>query len=173
MSDQKQKILAAVSKIVEQALEIKKMIDTCEYFLFKKPSRKIKRVFIHCSASDKPKNDDVSVMDRWHKARGWSGVGYHFYIKRDGDIQVGRDIEKTPAAQKGNNTGTIAICLGGLSVDLFTDAQFSSLNSICNSINGAYDGKVTFHGHNEVSSKSCPVFNFREVIGLDSRGYLT
>lgn len=173
MTDQKREILKAVSDIIEQAMEIRRMIDTCEYFLFEKPARSITRIFIHCSANDSPKNDDVSVMDRWHKARGWSGVGYHFYIKKDGEVQIGRDIEKSPAAQKGNNTGTIAICLGGLKLDLFTDAQFSSLKSMCHSMNGAFNGKVTFHGHNEVSSKSCPVFNYRKILGLDKNGYMT
>lgn len=139
---------------------------------FTKPKRKVDRVFIHCSASDSPKHDDVSVMDSWHKARGWSGVGYHYFIKKDGTIQKGRDINRTPAAQRGHNSGTIAICCHGLEEDRFTKEQFHSLRALCSAINQAYDKKITFHGHNEVAAKACPVFDHREVLKLNQWHYM-
>ena len=137
--------------------------------IFPRVTRHIDRVFIHCSASDNKNHDDINVIEQWHLDRGFSGVGYHFFIKKDGTIQNGREIDRTPAAQKGHNKGTIAICLGGL--ESFTQAQFDSLIILCYSIAGTYD--VTFHGHCEVSNKSCPVFDYKEVLGLDERGKLT
>ena len=139
---------------------------------FKKPKRRVTRVFLHCSASDHPNHDDVSVMDAWHRARGWSGVGYHFFIKKDGTIQKGRDIERTPAAQAGHNSATIAICLHGLDVKKFTEAQFDAGRRLCFAIDEAYGGKVTFHGHREVAAKACPVFDYRDVLQLDGKGRL-
>ncbi len=139
---------------------------------FEKPRRRVKRVYIHCSASDHAHHDDVSVMDQWHCKRGWSEVGYHFFIKKDGELQRGRPIEKTPAAQANYNSGTIAICLHGLEKPKFTDAQFETLRELCAEIDEAYDGKVTFHGHCEVAAKSCPVFDYREVLDLDAKGRL-
>jgi len=140
--------------------------------LFTKPKRKVRRVFLHCSASDNPKHDDVSVMRQWHLERKppFSDVGYHYYVKKDGTIQKGRSIEKTPAAQAGNNTSTIAICLGGL--DKFTEAQFKSLATLCHLIHGALPD-VTFHGHSEVSNKACPVYDYRRVLGLNKQGQIT
>jgi peptidoglycan hydrolase-like protein with peptidoglycan-binding domain len=44
------------------------------------------------------------------------------------------------------------------------------VRQLCREIDEAYDGQVTFHGHCEVSSKSCPVFAYREVLGLDASG---
>ena len=37
-------------------------------------------------------NADVSAatMHEWHKANGWSGIGYHFVIRKDGTIEAGR-----------------------------------------------------------------------------------
>lgn len=137
-----------------------------------KPNRKVDRVFIHCSASDHAHHDDVSVMDKWHKQRGWSGVGYHFFIKKDGTIQSGRSLEKTPAAQGGNNRGTIAICLHGLDKDKFTDEQYSAVIKLCQELNNLYDGNLTFHGHCEVSAKSCPVFDYKKILKLNSIGQL-
>lgn len=138
--------------------------------MFKAPRRRVDRVFIHCSASDNPKHDDVSIMDAWHKARGWSGVGYHYFIKKDGTVQDGRSLEKTPAAQAGHNTGTIAICLHGLDEDKFTDEQFNALKQLCREIDQQL--KVTFHGHREVAAKACPVFDYKKVLDLDPRGNL-
>ncbi|WP_439604267.1 peptidoglycan recognition protein family protein [Shinella sp.] len=139
-------------------------------YVFTKPRRPVKRVFIHCSASDRPEHDNVATMDQWHKQRGWAGVGYHLFIRKNGVIEKGRDLEKVPAAQEGNNTGTIAICLHGLAVDKFTDAQFRSLLTLCHQINEAYGGGVTFHGHREVANKACPVFDYKAVLSLDRAG---
>jgi len=140
---------------------------------FKKPGRRVNRVFVHCSASDNPKHDNAATMRRWHKERGWSDIGYHFFIRKDGTLESGRPVGRVPAAQGGNNAGTIAICCHGLEKDKFTEAQFDTLRTLCGEINAAYAGKVTFHGHCEVSAKTCPVFDYRKVLGLDSKGRMT
>ena len=137
---------------------------------FVKPNREVNKVFLHCSASARPAHGDVEVIRQWHKQRGWSDIGYHYFIPFEGDIQVGRNIEKTPSAQKGHNTGSIAICLHGLTKDNFTLNQFESLQKLCKDINDAYGGRITFHGHCEVSSKACPVFDYKVVLGLNSNG---
>ena len=146
-----------------------------EYDRFGKPKRRISRVFIHCSAHDGKHTDDAEIIDRWHKDRGWSGIGYHYFIQFDGTIQVGQPINKIPAAQRYHNRGSIAICLHGgqnSKPGAFTEAQFDSLRRICRDIDEAYSGKVTFHGHREVAAKACPVFDYKEILGLDAKGYL-
>lgn len=147
-------------------------IDAKNRVFFRKPQRKISRVFIHCSASDKPGHDDIQVIKRWHtdpppQGRGWTDVGYHFFIRKDGAIQEGRSLERIPAAQVRHNTGTIAICVSGLRE--FNNTQFDSLRKLCDAILTELPG-VTFHGHCEVSAKECPVFDYRGVLNLDSKG---
>ncbi len=144
---------------------------------FSKPSRFVDRVFLHCSASDHASHDNVATMKRWHTdpkphGRGWSDVGYHYFIRKDGTLENGRSINKTPAAQGGNNTGTIAICCHGLKKSKFTKAQFDTLKKLCLEINQAYSGKVTFHGHKEVAAKACPVFDYKNILKLDRFGHL-
>lgn len=149
-------------------------------YIFKKPARPVDRVFLHCSASERPEHDSAAVIDAWHKQNGWAGIGYHFFIRKDGTLEIGRDLEKTPAAQGGNNVRTIAICLHGLDRSGFTAAQFATLRELCGQINRAYrvliNGGtrpgVTFHGHCEVAAKACPVFDYRAVLGLDGRGVM-
>lgn len=128
--------------------------------------RAVNKVFIHCSASDNKNHDDISVIKQWHLERGFNDVGYHFFIKKDGEIQKGRPLEKTPAAQKGHNTGSIAVCLSGL--DQFTQKQFDALRRLCERFDDEYT--VTFHGHREVSNKLCPNFEYKSVLRLDSDG---
>ena len=138
---------------------------------FTRPARHVDRVFLHCSASDNPDHDDIATIRSWHvDERGWSDVGYHYFIRGDGALQEGRPLQRTPAAQAGHNAGTVAICLHGLAEENFTDDQFRTLTALAREIDEAYAGRVTFHGHCEVSSKSCPVFPYREVLGLDGAG---
>ncbi len=141
--------------------------------MFEKPERHIDRVFLHCSASDRDEHDNVATMRQWHLARGWDDVGYHYFIRKDGTVEAGRPTGLTPAAQRGHNAGTIAICLHGLAEERFTQQQFGSVIDLCTEISQAYKGMVTFHGHCEVSAKACPVFPYRTVLGLDDHGEMT
>ncbi len=139
---------------------------------FSKPQRDVSTVYLHCSATDNPAHDSVEVINQWHQQRGFDEIGYHYFISKNGDIHTGRSLEKTPAAQKGNNTGSIAICLHGLKKDKFTEQQYEAITQLCTAINAAYRQKMRFRGHTEVAAKSCPVFDYRTVLGLDKNGYI-
>ena len=127
---------------------------------------------MHCSASDRPEDDAIEVIRRWHLERGFSEVGYHYFIRKNGLLEPGRSLERIPAAQKGHNRNTIAICLHGLHKERFTEEQFDALRDVALGIHDAYDGEISFHGHCEVSPKACPVFDYREVLALDRFGTL-
>ena len=136
---------------------------------FSKPRRKVSRVFVHCSASDRKSHDNLATIRRWHvKGRGWSDVGYHYVITQDGKVHEGRPLRRIPAAQRGHNTGSLAICCTGHR--RFTARQMRSLIDLCMEIHEAYGARVTFHGHREVANKACPVFGYRSVLALDSNG---
>lgn len=137
-----------------------------------KPARSVHSVFIHCSAADSPEHDDISVIRAWHLERGWNDVGYHYFITKNGTVQQGRATELTPAAQRGHNKGSIAICLHGKRAEGFTEAQFAALRRLCKDINEAHCGGVIFRGHCEVSAKACPVFDYRKVLQLTQGGRL-
>ena len=134
---------------------------------FEKPRRKVNQVFLHHSASDLPEHDDISVIRKWHLERGFKDVGYHYFITMNGLIQAGRPLEKIPAAQKGHNKNTIAICLSGEA--FFSDRQKASLVFICNRINENYDN-ITFHGHKEVGNTLCPAYDYKVWLNLDEEG---
>jgi len=143
--------------------------------MFQRPRRAVTRVFIHCSASDRPEHSNVETIRLWHLARGFADVGYHYVIGFDGMIEPGRELERIPAAQQGHNTESIAICLAGGQNgrdDAFTAEQFQSLKGLCAAIHDAYEGQISFHGHCEVSNKACPVFDYRSILELSGHGYM-
>jgi N-acetylmuramoyl-L-alanine amidase len=125
--------------------------------------RKIDKIIIHCSATPPSMDIDAKEIDRWHRNKGWSQIGYHFVIKRDGEIQDGRPLELIGAHVKGYNTGSIGICLvGGVeegnvshAQDNFTDKQWRSLRNLLKICKADYK-KATIHGHNEYANKACP-----------------
>lgn len=137
---------------------------------FTKPKRQIERVFLHCSASEMDMEGDalVAEIEKWHRARGFSGVGYHFLIDKKGRRLAGRSLDAIPAAQKDHNRGTIAIMAHGLTD--FPVVMLDAVHDLCAEINEAYQGRITFHGHCEVSPKTCPVYDYRKLLGLDRFG---
>lgn len=140
---------------------------------YRPPRRAIRRVFLHCSASDAAGGAFagealVEMVRGWHLKRGFSDVGYHWLIDRAGQIAAGRDLERIPAAQAPHNTGTLALMVHGLSG--FTEDSLLACARLCAAINAAHGGGVTFHGHCEVSDKTCPVFDYRALLGLDRAG---
>jgi len=141
---------------------------------FTRPDRHVDRVFLHCTASSYDHHDDIEVVRQWHLGRGWSDVGYHYMIHRDGSMSEGRPLERTPAAQKGHNKGTIAIAMhGGQDAkDDFSTKQIVTLREFCEQIRAAYDGDITFHGHCEVVIRDCPVYDYKAYLALDKDGHM-
>lgn len=133
---------------------------------------------MHCTASSNPSHDDARIIDKWHRDRGWNGIGYHYFIKRNGELQIGRDVDLTPAAQAPYNHNTIAIVMhGGEEIsrnpykyaDDFTAEQRFTLVQLCTRLHSLYP-MATFHGHCEVAPKACPVYDYKSILKLDSGG---
>ena len=128
--------------------------------------RNINKLIIHCSATRECDDSvNASVIDRWHKARGWKGCGYHFIVLIDGTIETGRMIDEVGAHVKGMNKSSIGICyIGGLErdaktpKDTRTPQQKESLLLLIKTLNKIYP-EATLHGHNEFSNKACPSFD--------------
>ena len=72
--------------------------------------RHINEIIIHCSATPEGRDYTVADIDRWHKARGWRGIGYHYVIYRDGSVHAGRPVEQIGAHCTGHNANSIGIC---------------------------------------------------------------
>ena len=147
---------------------------------------KLTNIVIHCSDSE---FGSASEIDRWHRARGWSGIGYHFVILNglivpktgyqtrlhldcmDGQIEVGRKIDgdnwvsanEAGAHALGFNDKSIGICLIG--VKDFTHRQMSALRTLVSELCIHYGLTAkNVVGHYETpkaGGKTCPNFDMQ------------
>ncbi len=131
--------------------------------------RKINKIIIHCTATPEDRHHDVADITRWHLARGFNTIGYHYLIHLDGKIEKGRDISRSGAHTAGKNRNSIGICyVGGMTKDMKkakdtrTPKQKDSLIKLMHELIYKYNKDMTIHGHNEYSNKSCPSFNVQE-----------
>ena len=122
---------------------------------------------MHCSATPEGRDYKVADIDRWHKQRGWKGIGYHYVIYRDGSIHTGRKIEEIGAHCTGQNADSIGICyIGGVATDgktakdTRTPAQKTALRGLINELKAKFPG-ITVHGHREFANKACPCFDVK------------
>ena len=124
-------------------------------------------IIIHCAATKPSMNVDATVIDRWHRERGWLKIGYHYVIGRDGSIEIGRQEDTVGAHASGYNATSVGVCLvGGLSEDNepennFTDEQWLMLTRLIDGLTSQYP-EAQVIGHNNVSTKTCPNFDVGE-----------
>lgn len=98
----------------------------------------------------------VYDIDRWHKDKGWCGIGYHYFIDKQGNIYTGRPEDWTGAHCVNHNTKSIGICLQGrLQIETVTDAQYQALLWLINDIKNRR-GNMPVYGHKELNSTDCP-----------------
>lgn len=77
--------------------------------------RTINEIIVHCSATPEGRSFNVTDIDRWHRQRGFSCIGYHYVVLLDGVIERGRPEEVVGAHCKGHNRRSIGVCyIGGL-----------------------------------------------------------
>ena len=65
-------------------------------------------------------------IHQWHKNKGWSGIGYHYFIDKEGNIFECRPRDTVGAHAKGYNENSIGVCFeGDFNKETMTDAQCS------------------------------------------------
>lgn len=148
-------------------------------FTLKKSKRSINEIIIHCTATRMGRDYTIDEIRRDHKARGFSDVGYHYVIYRDGTIVNGRDVDIIGAHCTGHNAHSIGISyVGGLDTDgktprdTRTEEQRASMLSLLVDLRKMYPSAKII-GHRDTSPdkngnhliepwewvKACPCFD--------------
>ena len=137
--------------------------------------RKIHLIVIHCSATRADKELTAFDLDTMHRRRGFNGIGYHFYITRDGVLHHCRPVSEIGAHVRGFNRHSIGICYeGGLDengrpADTRTTAQRFALLDLLTILKHQYP-EAQIAGHYQLSAtihKACPCYDPRkEYSGL-------
>lgn len=140
----------------------------------KKSKRVITEIIVHCTATPEGQDVTVSAIRQGHLRRGFSDIGYHYVVYRDGTIVAGRDVDISGAHCKGHNLHSIGVCyVGGLEniagvaydelppKDTRTAAQKAALLKLLRELKVLYPN-ASVHGHREFANKACPCFDARE-----------
>ena len=118
--------------------------------------REINLIVVHCSATRADRDFTENDLEVSHRHRGFNGAGYHFYIRKNGDIKNTRPLEKPGAHALGYNARSIGICYeGGLDVryrpaDTRTEWQKHSLRVLIRTLLMDYPG-CRVCGHRDLS----------------------
>lgn len=156
---------------------------------------RISNIIIHCSDST---FGCAREIRRWHLARGWRDIGYHFVIQNgrpvegldlealDGSVECGRDLDEdltlsgseVGAHAFGYNSDSIGVCLVGTGEAAFTEKQACALAGLVLELCGTYGVRPdNVLGHSETESgraqgKTCPGFDvaaLRETLKSEMR----
>lgn len=125
-------------------------------------------IVIHCAATRPSMDIGVKEIRKWHMAKGWADIGYHFVIRRNGKIEAGRGVDLVGAHEPTRNRNGVAICLvGGVSEKDFTKAednytpkQWTALEKQVAALLAKYP-KAKVCGHRDCPGvkKACPSFD--------------
>ena len=128
--------------------------------------RKIDKIILHCAATPEGKDFTVKDIRNWHLQRGFSDIGYHFVIYRDGTVHRGRPAEFAGAHTLGQNKNPIGICyIGGCAADgkpkdTRTPEQRFALFKLVYELMQQYNIPISkVFGHREFANKACPSFD--------------
>lgn len=129
--------------------------------------RVVREAILHCAAvptgwaNGKTPEQVVSIIDGWHRERGFAGIGYHYVVMPSGLVQPGRPVDQPGAHTVGRNGDTIGVLLlESRRVDAirdfaayFTEAQRLAVMGIMRR-----HGLDRVSGHNDHAKKLCPGF---------------
>jgi N-acetylmuramoyl-L-alanine amidase len=133
--------------------------------------RKITYIVVHSTATPEGKDYTVADIRKMHKANGWSDIGYHYVIYRDGTLHEGRDVNISGGHARGYNSNSIGIVyIGGTSAtekdkqghlkakDTRTHEQKATLLRLLKDLRKLYpNAKIV--GHRDLNATACPSFD--------------
>ena len=125
--------------------------------------RVITLLVVHCSAVTPDQSSSYAHIDTWQRQRGWKfGIGYHYVIRRNGDIEPGRPEWMVGAHCLNHNKYSIGVCYeGGLDArgqpaDTRTDEQKASMRKLLTELHSRYPRAVIVGHHDLDPQKPCP-----------------
>jgi len=116
--------------------------------------RLTKRIIVHHTAGA---DNSVAQIHQMHLDRGWTGIGYHYVIRANGQIERGRP-EAVVGVHSGNaNSDSIGISLtGNFETRVPTAAQMDALVWLIGDIRRRLGQQITVIRHRDVAATACP-----------------
>lgn len=113
------------------------------------------RITVHHTAS---KDVSAETIRRWHLAKGYSDIGYHFVIRGSGFLELGRPLTKMGAHVGGQNEENIGICLTGhFDYRPPTQQQYETLKTVLKVLKRVYEIEDrNVFTHKQLTKTRCP-----------------
>ena len=124
--------------------------------------RSTTRIILHHAAASKC---TAQQIHSWHLANGWVGIGYHFFVRKDGSVYRGRPETVVGAHAGNNNYDSIGICFeGNFMTETMGDAQRKAGQELVQYLKDKY-GISKVQKHSDVNATGCPGtrFPFKEI----------
>jgi hypothetical protein len=105
-------------------------------------------------------NGTVESIHAQHLTQGWSGIGYHFYVRKDGTVYRGRPIDTIGAHCQGHNNYSVGVCFeGNFGNEKMPSAQIGAGRALIAYLKGLYPG-TKVERHSFFMTTACPGDNF-------------
>lgn len=120
-------------------------------------------IILHHEAAQTATVEDIH---RFHKSKGWGGIAYHLYVRKDGSVYRGRPIAYRGAHTSNYNYMSVGICCeGNFENEKMSDKQYEALCDAIEYVQGVYGTALKIIGHKEVGATACPgrYFPLQEV----------
>ena len=129
-------------------------------------------IVVHCSKTSETEDIGVNELRAQAIEDGWSDVGYHFVIKRDGTVEEGRGIDTVGGHLFGWDSVCLGICLigdigpniGGESTTNYTEAQTRSLIELLVKLREKYVSAICSPFDFPGVTDSSPYFDVKEWV---------
>ncbi len=99
----------------------------------------------------------AAQVHEWHKENGWSGIGYHFFVRKNGEIYRGRPLGTMGAHVQGKNNSSVGICAEGDydKETVMPALQEKAIKELLRYLKAIYP-KAEIAGHGEIGESDCP-----------------
>jgi N-acetyl-anhydromuramyl-L-alanine amidase AmpD len=115
-----------------------------------------KNIILHHRAG----NGDAQSIHKLHLNQGYTGFGYHFYVRKDGSVYRGRPIDTVGAHCIGKNSISVGICFeGNFENEQMQTAQIKAGQELVSYLTGLYP-KAEVKRHKDLYATACPGKNF-------------
>ncbi len=128
--------------------------------------RVINLIIIHCSATRVTREFSVEDLEACHLSKGYTTIGYHYYVTKDGKLHKCRPEDMPGAHARRYNAHSIGVCYeGGIDAngkhdDTRTPAQKRTMVKLLRALKYDYpDARILGHRDLPWVKKDCPCFD--------------
>lgn len=116
-----------------------------------------KEIILHHAEASKCSVEDIHS---WHKNQGWAGIGYHYFIRKDGKIYKGRLDNAVGSHCLGHNKDTLGICFeGAYNEETMPQVQIQAGRELISYLKAKYNISLVKR-HKDLNNTDCPGANF-------------